>query len=144
MDDTEFLSLMDPEIRGSLEAVKGVYNANYTRANGIEIQHISRDEVKLRMPIRDDHLNGNNVAHGGAIYAIIDDTFAFACNLFEPAVGQNTVVSFHRPAVGGILESVSKRISDTRSLSVFEIKVYCSGKHIATAMCTAFKTNSRK
>lgn len=143
MDDEYFLSRMDADIHGSLDAVKGVYEAPLTRANDIEIIHISKDEVRLSMKIREDHLNGNTVCHGAAIFTLIDDTFAFAGNLFEPSVAQNVAVSFHRPAISGTMESVSKKISDTRSLSVFEIMVYCEGKHIATAMCTGFKT-SRK
>lgn len=140
MEDRELLSLMDPDVQECIESVRGVHEAPFTRANDIEIVHIGKDEVRLRMHLKEEHMNGNNVAHGAAIYAIIDDTFAFHANLFEPTVGSNVMVSYHRPATGGTLESSSRKINESRSLSVFEIQVFCSGKLIATAMCTGFKT----
>jgi len=143
MDDSYFLDRMDEDVREQLDSVKGIYFAPLSRDNDIEIIHISKDSVRISMKIKEKHMNGNNVAHGGATFILIDDTFAFASNLFEPAVGVNVSVSYHRPAVGGTMEAVSQLVSETRSLSVFDIKVYCSGKHIATAVCTAFKTGKR-
>jgi len=143
MDDSYFLDRMDKDIHEQLDNVKSIYLAPMSRDNGIEIISVSKDSVRTSMELKEKHMNGNNVAHGGATFILIDDTFAFASNLFEPAVGVNVSVSYHRPAVSGTLEAVSQMVSETRSLSVFDIKVYCSGKHIATAMCTAFKTGKK-
>ena len=126
-----------------MESVKGIYHAPLSRENGIEIISISKDSVHISMELKEKHMNGNRVAHGAATFIIIDDAFAFASNLFEPAVGVNVSVSYHRPALSGTLEAITQKISETRSLSVFDIKVFCSGKHIATAACTAFKTTKR-
>jgi uncharacterized protein (TIGR00369 family) len=95
------------------------------------------------MDLKEVHMNGNGVAHGASVFAIIDETFAYASNLFEPTVGSSITVIYHRPAPGGTLESVSKRMNDSRSLSVFEVQVFCSGKLIATAMCTGFKISKK-
>lgn len=142
MEDAEILAVMSEDIHHLLEKVKQFYfDTPFAVANEIRPTYVSADEVHMRMELRQDHLNSNGVAHGGAVVAIIDQTFGLASNLFEPAVGQNVTISFHRPALCGPLESVSKKVSDTRSLSVFDIKVYCAGKHIASSMCTAFKTN---
>jgi uncharacterized domain 1 len=143
MDDSYFLDRMDKDVHGQLDSVRGIYLAPMSRENDIEIISVSKDSVRTSMELKEKHMNGNRVAHGAATFILIDDTFAFASNLFEPAVGVNVSVSYHRPAVGGTLEAVSQLISETRSLSVFDIKVYCSGKHIATAVCTAFKTGKK-
>lgn len=143
MDDDDILRLMDDDVRGSIGSVRKVYNAPFTRANGIEIVHIGNDEVRITMDLTERHMNGNGVAHGASIYAIIDDAFAFASNLSGPAVGSNVSVSYHRPAAGGTLEAVARKINESRSLSVFEVRVSCSGKLIATAICTGFRTGSR-
>ena len=142
MEEAELRSVMSDDVCDLYETVKKFDTSPFAVANGIKITKVSKDEVKLSMEMLPGHYNTNGVAHGGAVFAIIDQVFAIASNLFEPAVGQNTFVTYHRPAVGKSLEAVSKNISDTRSLSVFEIKVYSAGKHIATGMCTAFKTNA--
>ena len=142
MNESELRSVMSEDVRDLYDTVKKFDTSPFAVANGIRIDSVTKDEVKLSMEMLPGHYNTNGVAHGGAVFAIIDQTFAVASNLFEPAVGQNTFVTYHRPAVGKSLEGVSKRISDTRSLSVFEIRVYSGGKHIATGMCTAFKTDA--
>ena len=142
MDDSELRSVMSEDVQGLFDTVKKFDDSPFARANGIRIDSVTRDEIRLSMDMLPGHYNTNGVAHGGAVFAIIDQTFAIASNLFEPAVGQNTFVTYHRPAVGKSLEAVSRMVSSTRSLSVFEIMVYSGGKHIATGMCTAFKTSA--
>ena len=142
MEEAELRSVMSDDIQDLYDTVKKFDDAPFAKANGIRITSVTKDEVRLSMDMLPGHYNTNGVAHGGAVYAIIDQTFGLASNLFEPAVGQNTFVIFHRPAVGKSLETVSERVSNTRSLSVFDIKVYSGGKHIATGMCTAFKTDA--
>ncbi|MFA6710449.1 MAG: PaaI family thioesterase [Candidatus Methanomethylophilaceae archaeon] len=139
MEDADFLAVMSPDIRCYLDRVKELYNAPYARANGIEMVSLSGDEIRLAMEIKPGDINSIGFCHGGATYGLTDHTLAFASNLKEDAVGQNCNIIYHRPAKSGRLESVSKRISNTKSISVFEICVYCEGKHISTAICTTFK-----
>jgi len=143
MDDAGILAKMDPDVRDRLESVRRVFEAPFPIANGIEVVSIAKDEVRLKMELRGEHMNGNGVAHGASVFAIIDETFAYASNLFEPEVGLNVSVSYHRPAPGGTLESVSRTINDSRSLTTIEVQVFCSGKLIATAVCTGFKTGRK-
>lgn len=59
----------------------------------------------MRMTVRDEHLNGHAICHGGFIFTLADSTFAFACN----SHGKNTVaagcsIEFLRPArLGDVL-----------------------------------------
>ena len=34
----------------------------------------------MRMAVREEHLNGHKICHGGLIFTLADSTFAFACN----------------------------------------------------------------
>ena len=139
MEDADFLAVMSPDLYCYLNRVKELYNAPYARANGIEIASLKNDEARLTMEIRPQDLNSFGFCHGGVTYGLTDHTFAFASNIREDAVGQNCNIVYHRPVKGGRLDSISRRISSTKTLSVFEVSVYCEGKHVSTAMCTAFK-----
>lgn len=139
MEDRDFLAKMSPDTFCYLDNVRDLYNAPYARANNIEIESITADEVRLSMVIEDKHMNGLGFCHGGASYGLTDHTFAFASNLRCCALGQCTNIIYHRSVKKGKLESVSKLINESKSISVYDIKVYCEGKLISTATCTAFK-----
>jgi acyl-CoA thioesterase len=36
--------------------------------------------ARMSMPVRELHLNGHKICHGGFIFTLADSTFAFACN----------------------------------------------------------------
>ena len=51
-----------------------------SRRLGMEANLIERDHALVRMPIRDDMVNGHDICHGGFIFTLADSTFALACN----------------------------------------------------------------
>jgi acyl-CoA thioesterase len=47
---------------------------------GIELVDVAPGRAVLQMPVRELHLNGHAVCHGGFIFTLADTTFAYACN----------------------------------------------------------------
>ena len=46
-------------------------------AHALEIE---QDHAVVRMPIREDMVNGHDICHGGFVFTLADSTFALACN----------------------------------------------------------------
>ncbi len=47
---------------------------------GMELLSCAPGRAVLRMQVRELHLNGHRICHGGFIFTLADSTFAFACN----------------------------------------------------------------
>ena len=55
---------------------------------GIEVLALADGHATIRMPLRQEMLNGFGMAHGGMIFAFGDTAFALACNPMKPAPGE--------------------------------------------------------
>jgi acyl-CoA thioesterase len=82
---------------------------------GIEILSCEPGRAVLRMPVRELHLNGHQICHGGFIFTLADSTFAFACNSYNKvAVAAGCSIEFLKPArLGDVLtcEGVEQTLS---------------------------------
>jgi acyl-CoA thioesterase len=47
---------------------------------GMELVECKSGYARMRMQVRELHLNGHKICHGGFIFTLADSTFAFACN----------------------------------------------------------------
>jgi acyl-CoA thioesterase len=69
----------------------------------------------LEMQVRELHLNGHQICHGGFIFTLADSTFAFACNSYNKvAVAAGCSIEFLKPAhLGDMLtcEGVEQTLS---------------------------------
>lgn len=66
---------------------------------GMEILTCEPGRAVLRMPVRELHLNGHQICHGGFIFTLADSTFAFACNSYNKvAVAAGCSIEFLKPA----------------------------------------------
>ncbi len=77
-------------------------NDRYAKLNGMNIEDIREGYAQTSMLITSEHLNGANVAHGGAIFSLADYAFAIASNSYgKLALGINTSISFLNSAFEG-------------------------------------------
>ena len=138
MNIDELRSMMSPDVREYAERIMEMYEAPFARFVGLEISEISRDRVVCYLDLRPELMSSMGRGHGGAVYTLIDHTFAIAANLVHDSTGQNTNVSFYRPAQGR-LTAVAVPINRSRSLEVYDVRVTNDeGKLIASSVCTAF------
>lgn len=49
-------------------------------ALGIELLEVGDGTARCRMTVRDDMVNGYDIAHGGLVFTLADTAFACACN----------------------------------------------------------------
>ena len=69
---------------------------------GLVLEEVRVGYARVRMPLRDDMLNGHRTAHGGMIFALADTAFAYACNSHNRAsVAQGSSILFLGPAQTG-------------------------------------------
>jgi len=91
---------------------------------GIELLEVSEGRAKAKMEIQEHHLNGVNIAHGGAIFSLADLAFAVASNSHRTiALGINASISYLKAATGGTLIAEAKEVSLNPKLATYEVRV---------------------
>jgi acyl-CoA thioesterase len=72
---------------------------------GMELLSCAAGRAVLRMQVRELHLNGHRICHGGFIFTLADSTFAFACNSRNRAtVAAGCSIEFLKPGqLGDVL-----------------------------------------
>jgi acyl-CoA thioesterase len=69
---------------------------------GIEIEDVRLGYARIAVVINDRMLNGYNMAHGGAIFTLADQAFAYASNSHNNlTVAQSATINFLSPARRG-------------------------------------------
>ena len=81
--------MLTPEetARRSAEAMLGGDQASL--AAGVELVDVGPGRATATMAVRDDMVNGHDIAHGGYVFLLADTAFAVACNSY----GQSTVAA---------------------------------------------------
>ena len=74
---------------------------------GMELLLCAPGHARMRMQVREFHLNGHGICHGGFIFTLADSTFAFACNSHNNnAVAAAASIEFLKSAqLGDVLTS---------------------------------------
>lgn len=109
---------------------------------GIVIEDAYENYARCSLKLEKKHKNANDRAMGGAIYTLIDVTFAVAANSQKmPTVTLNASVEYLSSVpCEGILTAEAKCIKSGRNICRFDIEVYHeSGKHIATARMNGYR-----
>lgn len=109
-----------------MDAVRNFFkNDRFAHHVGIELLDISEGQAKAKMEIKDHHLNGVNIAHGGAIFSLADLAFAVASNSHRTvAVSINVSISYLKAsAAGETLFAEAKEVSINPKLATYEIRV---------------------
>jgi len=92
---------------------------------GMELLACEPGRAVLRMAVRERHLNGHRICHGGFIFTLADSTFAFACNSHNKVtVAAGCSIEFLRPGqLGDVLtcEGVEQTLSGRHG--IYDMKV---------------------
>jgi len=51
-----------------------------SKALGMNLEHIGDGSARVSMVVREDMVNGHDLAHGGLVATLADSAFAVACN----------------------------------------------------------------
>jgi acyl-CoA thioesterase len=86
--------------RAQAEAMYAVDRAS--QALGITVSEVAAGRATATMRVRDDMVNGHDIAHGGYVFLLADTAFAFACNTHGPAtVARSADITFLSPVTAG-------------------------------------------
>lgn len=98
----------------------------FSRWLGIEVLMVEAGKCKLRMQIREEMLNGFEIAHGGISYSFADSALAFASNGGgKKSVSIETSISHLVSLIAGDLIIAEAQLeTETEKLGHYSIKIY--------------------
>ncbi|MGA2404779.1 MAG: PaaI family thioesterase [Syntrophobacteraceae bacterium] len=131
---------MDEKLRQTFHS--RVPNEPFASKFGLKLLEIGDGYSKVEMIFRPDMENLFGMAHGGALFALIDEAFETASNSHGSlAVALNMNVTFiAAPAPGTTLRAEAREVSLTRKTASYDIKV--SDEHgglIAACMALVYR-----
>jgi len=135
---------MDQEIRDAI--FKKIEEEPFAQRFGIKLIELDKGYAKVQMDLT--HYMGNifGGAHGGAIFALIDEAFEAASNSHGTvALALNMNLSYITPpAPGSRLTAEAKELSLTKRTANYDIRVYDeNGKLIALSQALVYRKDDR-
>ena len=109
---------------------------------GIQVTDIGLGTAVARMTVEEKHLNGADVAQGGAIFTLADLAFGAAANSHGTlALGVNTSIAFTKSAgLGCALAAHARETAVAGPLATYVVEVKNeAGETIATFQGTAYR-----
>lgn len=109
----------------------------------IEVIEIKEGYSKIKMMMRQEMMNGFNVAHGGVIFSFADSALAFACNNRNNlSLALECNISFLKQVnVGDELFAETTEIHNGKSTGVYSINIINqNNQQVALFKGTCFRT----
>jgi len=103
---------------------------------GIELLEMAGGVARTRMAVTPELLNGMDLTHGSAVFALADYALAAASNSHgQPAVSMQMNIYFLRTTrVGAVLEAAAREDSQSRRTGLYRVEVREeNGKLVAVA-----------
>ena len=112
---------------------------------GVVIDELLPDAAVCHFDITPGHLNAENGVMGGAIFTLVDLTFAVAANnVHLPTVVQQVSMSFFIGSRGSRLIATARCRKDGKTTCVYNVDVIDDlGRDIAQATVTGYKLKTR-
>ena len=130
-----------------LETVQYMLNQDaFSQWMGIEIVEIKEKYCLLKMPIKQEMINGLKTVHGGITFSFADSALAFSSNNSgEAAVALNCVINFTTAVrLGDTLFAESKLLTETRKTGIYDILITNQNKElVASFRGTVYKINKK-
>ena len=92
---------------------------------GMQLISCEPGRAVIQMTVKEMHLNGHKICHGGFIFTLADSTFAFACNSYnKAAVAAGCSIEFLKPAhVGDVLTCVGIEQTLSGRHGIYDMRV---------------------
>ncbi len=121
-------------------------NSPYAVFLGMTVEDLSRGYAKVKMQLKKDFLNWDDLVQGGAIGSLIDQAFGCALNTLENVyVAVQLNINFITAAPAGETVHAEARVLRAgKTVGIVEMKVVDSkGKVVATATGTSVSRGAR-
>jgi len=132
---------MDARLRRAIE--QAVLQEPYCQHMGMQLVHLDTGHSVIEADYRPELMdNLFRRAHGGALFALIDEAFeTVAQSDGTVAVALNVNVTYiASPEPGARLRAEAREISTTRKTANYEIRVTAGGQLLATCQALAYRT----
>ena len=126
----------------TLEEVRAYFERDrYAAMTGIRIDELEPGRAVCSFSIEDHHRNAEEGVMGGAIFTLVDLTFAAAAGtMYMPTVAQQVSMSFLSGSRGTRLIADAHCRKDGKNSAVYQVDVRDDlGRDIAVATVTGFK-----
>ncbi|HPU30707.1 MAG TPA: PaaI family thioesterase [Syntrophorhabdaceae bacterium] len=112
----------------------------FARLLGIKLVEVSEGYALCEMKYTDEKDNLYGIAHGGAIFSLIDEAFEISSNSHDRiAVALNMNITYMKPPKkGSMLRAESKEINRTRRTASYNITVKDEDGLIATCQALVY------
>jgi len=131
---------MDEKIRKAI--LQKVTQEPFAKKLGLKLIKVDEGYAKVEMVFADDLENMFGMAHGGAIFSLIDAAFEVASNSHGTmAVALNMNINYlASPTKGATLSAEAKEINKTKKTAVYDIcAVDNSGKLLASCQALVYR-----
>jgi acyl-CoA thioesterase len=118
----------------------------YAKLFGIKVLLLEAGHSRVTMEVSADHGNIFGIAHGGAVFSLMDVAFGSAANSYGTvAVALNVSINYIKPAnAGDVLTAEAQEIARSKKVASFFIKAQNqTGEIIATAQSVAYLKNEK-
>ncbi len=114
---------MDDKIRQAI--ARQVEKEPFARKFGLQLIDLQEGYAKVGMTFTEDMENMFGMAHGGALFALIDESFEIASNSHGTmAVALNMNINYiASPAKGSYLTAEAKEFNRTKKTATYDIRV---------------------
>ncbi len=98
---------------------------SFSQWMGIDVIVIKKGYSKLSLKIRQEMVNGFEIAHGGITYSLSDSALAFAANSYgKQCVSIETSISHTRPVnIGDSLIAECIELNRGKSIAIYQVTV---------------------
>lgn len=116
---------MTPQQRAERSAEAMMANDRASPWLGIRLDAVGPGTATMSFDVKDHHLNGHDVCHGGYIFTLADSAFAFACNSYnQSTLAQQNSITYVSPGKGGErLTATAVEVSKTGRSGVYDVTV---------------------
>jgi acyl-CoA thioesterase len=124
---------MDKKIKDAI--LKQVEKEPFTKKFGLQLIDLQEGYAKVGITFTEDMENIFGMAHGGALFALIDEAFEIASNSHGTmAVALNMNINYiSSPAKGATLIAEAKEFNRTKKTATYDIRVTDSQNNLIAA-----------
>jgi len=114
---------MDEKIKNAL--IRQAEAEPFARKSGLKLVEVQEGYARVEMVFSEDMENIFGMAHGGALFALMDEAFEIAANSHGTmAVALNMNVNYlASPSRGAKLTAEAKELNKTRKTAFYDIRV---------------------
>lgn len=133
-------NLVDEKVRSAI--LNRIENEPFGRKFKLKLVDVQDGYARIEMRFTDDMENMFGMAHGGAIFSLIDAAFEVASNSHGTmAVALNMNINYlASPAKGALLTAEAREINKTKRTAAYDIRATDdSGKLLATCQSLVYR-----